>query len=477
MRFSLYIVIFTLLVSSCITSQNFTMEDDIYYIPGRKALAVQEIEKTNGTELTTSEQAVFYPEKIQHSTHPTEIIYENSGYWMGGYKGNERDLDEIERIINLYPQGFAFTNVNGFEIALNLSFDPDWNVYTKNGRYWWFPSYTNLNLYSSLLLGNYPKLSWTIAWESPRFNVWNYDYYFNWGFRWNWGYPGWNISFGWNSGWYDPWYYHWQHPWYGHYPNRYYPYYNHPHWGNRPHWGNNHRPAIRPNSPRPSVGNTIQGIRPNSTIRPGNLNSRPSSTTPSTTIRKPSNHSINRPSSTTRPGHPNTSSGTAKSEKQPIKVVRPGANARPGTTIQPTTTTKQNNFQQSTNSTTRPGSITRPGNINRPENNSTRQGNNSQPKITTRPGNVNRPNTTTRPSSSTRTTNSSSKNKNTQTIKSKQRTATNSSNKKQTNNVTRPAIRSNGSNWNFYKNSSSSNRSNQRQTPPTQTNRNNNRRR
>ena len=78
------------------------------------------------------------------------------------------------RYINMYPEGFANFS-NGQEIALNLSFDSDWNVYTDNGRYWWFPSNTNINLYSSLLFGTYPKYIWTIVWNNPRFDSWAFD--------------------------------------------------------------------------------------------------------------------------------------------------------------------------------------------------------------------------------------------------------------------------------------------------------------
>ena len=294
------------------------MEDDIYYVPGKKALAIREVENLTGHDIGTEQPvdptvlageisrsagsstppATFSSsnntkinarsgqleqvniqsltreaeEKLANNEEIDMTLYENTGYWIGGYRGPASDLAEIQRIINMYPEGFANFS-NGQEIALNLSFDSDWNVYTDNGRYWWFPSNTNINLYSSLLFGTYPKYIWTIVWNNPRFDSWAFDATFNNRFNWSlnlgWGGPGWSIGFGWNSGWYDPWYGGWYDPWYrpwygGYYPGWGYPHWHHPHWGHPgwdyPHWGggSGHYPN-RPNRPhwagqRPGFG-------------------------------------------------------------------------------------------------------------------------------------------------------------------------------------------------------------------------------
>lgn len=404
MKFSLYIAGLAFIIVSCSTTRNFSsiMEDDIYYVPGKKALAIREVENLTGHDIGTEQPvdptvlAGEIPRSAGSSTPPATFsssnsmkinarsgqleqvniqsltreaeeklanneeidmtLYENTGYWIGGYRGPASDLTEIQRIINMYPEGFANFS-NGQEIALNLSFDSDWNVYTDNGRYWWFPSNTNINLYSSLLFGTYPKYIWTIVWNNPRFDSWAFDATFNNRFNWSlnlgWGGPGWSIGFGWNSGWYDPWYGGWYDPWYrpwygGYYPGWGYPHWHHPHWGHPgwyyPHWGggSGHYPN-RPNRPhwagqRPGFGGGVSGIRPN-----GN---RPNS-----------NNGLNRPNST-RPGT--------------------GSVLRPGTS---------NSLRPGTGTTTRPGNST--GTVNRPG--------------TTRPNTsgINRPTGTTRPNTTT----------------------------------------------------------------------------
>ena len=69
MRFCLYIVLVTIFITSCITSQSFTMEDDIYYVPGKKALIVQEVEKNSGTKLINTRQMSANSEYLPYSTH------------------------------------------------------------------------------------------------------------------------------------------------------------------------------------------------------------------------------------------------------------------------------------------------------------------------------------------------------------------------------------------------------------------------
>ncbi len=402
MRTLLYITILALSLSACGTAHNYAMEDDIYYIPGKKSLVIKEVEKITETktplntyhddtyayEAKRSQGSSIAPkaftqrqEQYNQTTEKTdnphliqqskadipgyqktdETNYQDAGYWIGGYKGNERDFDEIQRIINMYPNGFAFFNGNGYDIAMNLSFDTDWNVYTDNGRYWWFPSNSNIELYSSLLFGTYPKYIWTIIWDRPYFDRWAFDHTFNnhfgWGFNFGWGGPGWNLGFGYNSYWYDPWY------------DSY-----HPHWN---------RPQHPLAGQRPNYGGGVSGIRPNG--QSGHFPNRPtmgrrSSYRPNTSGR-PSNHSnsMTKPGTITRPtSRPNTSN-----------ILRPGTSnrhnsaVRPNTTTRPTTTRRRTTTQQSlerpgTQSNKRPNTMTRPT-TTRSTNNYSRPTNNHRP--------------------------------------------------------------------------------------------------
>ena len=57
MKFFLYIAALVLITMSCSTTRNFSsaMEDDIYYIPGKKAMVMKEVE--NMTNQGTNGQA------------------------------------------------------------------------------------------------------------------------------------------------------------------------------------------------------------------------------------------------------------------------------------------------------------------------------------------------------------------------------------------------------------------------------------
>lgn len=452
----LYIAMIALMANACSVSRSITMEDDIYYVPGKKALAAKEAGNLNGAQVTTQgtteshsanasrpaennvpssaftprKQQVINPnggqletvdmttlaaqaeERLAYQDEVNETLYENTGYWMGGYKGNGSDLPEIQRIINLYPQGFAYFNSNGLDIAMNLSFDSDWNVYTDNGRYWWFPSNSNIQLYSSLLFGTYPKYIWTVIWDTPRFDSWSFNRHFNYGIRFGWSGPGWHAGIGWNTWhspwhydpWCDPWYNPWHNPWHGGWYN---PWYGRPGWHHPSHWnkppgsiypggGNNHivhpnRPgtAVRPNSPvRPSIGGNSIGVRPGTSVRPGVSGTRPNTGT------RPGNNSTVRPGTSTQP-NTTTQPGTTT---RPASGTRPGAASRPGATTRPGTTTTQPGTTTRPGSVTRPGTITRPGTVTAPE-----ATNNNRPvKIvapstgTTRPGSATRPGSTTR---------------------------------------------------------------------------------
>ena len=57
MKFSLYIAGLAFIIVSCSTTRNFSsiMEDDIYYVPGKKALAIREVENLTGHDIGTEQ--------------------------------------------------------------------------------------------------------------------------------------------------------------------------------------------------------------------------------------------------------------------------------------------------------------------------------------------------------------------------------------------------------------------------------------
>lgn len=423
---SIYYIAIVLL-ASCTATRNFStiVEDDIYYVPGRKALVVKEVEELTGqtpseaptattsptpAKKTTSTTGVistpdlpaltsYAQEQFNTNEYVNETVYENTGYWIGGYKGNEGDLNEIQRIINMYPNGFAYFNVNGQDIAMNLSFDPDWNVYTDGGRYWWFPSYTNINLYTSLLFGTYPRYIWTVIWDNPRFDSWAFNSSFNSGFHLGLsiGRPGWSAGF--YGGWYDPWY----RPWYGGWYNPWYrPWYGgwhapwhkpwHPHHPNHGGGMPSHRPTPHLSGQRPNYGGGVSGIRPanrpSSGNHPGTTTNRPN------TPQRPATGSMARPGSTT----PNTRPATT-TRPNTSGVVRPGTSTRPntGTLTRPGNGSTTKSYTRPTTTTRRP--TYNSSSVNRTPNTPNHNSNNySVPtRNSNRNGSVSRPSTPSRP--------------------------------------------------------------------------------
>ncbi|WP_301911416.1 hypothetical protein [Odoribacter laneus] len=419
MKIIFYIILVsTILFSSCSSTRslNSTIEDDIYFVPGSKPLMMQEVENITGQNIplssgnrqhapasgnfTTENSAVIInrqqgtteeittgsltsraQQRLAESEEVNEVLYENTGYWIGGFKGSDSDLREAARIIARYPDGFGYI-ANGEEIALNLSFSPDWNVYTDNGRYWWFPSYTNVKLYSSLLFGTYPQYIWTVVWDNPSYDVIAFDSQFNFGLNIGWGSPGWSFGLGWNSGFYRPWYNGWYNPyWSGWYDPwwGYYPGWGHPHWHHPPHWGGGNHPgwnppAQRPGNLRPNYGGGSIGLRPNH--RPG------TSTRPNVTGRP--NTSINRPNVTTRPEGIQNRPNYSTSRPSTGVNVRPstGTSTRPSVTTRPGTTRPTNNISRPTNKYTRPGnSSTGTNRYTRPSNSSTGTNRYTRPNV------------------------------------------------------------------------------------------------
>ena len=298
-----------LLLGACSTGLQMTgaMEDDIYYVPGERSLLARDMERKTGliidngrvtvaADAPAAKERKNYPKERDNSINPisykigmTEYGHNDAGtrdtvaitpeeeaaavngivervvtdadpdegYWIGGFDGSVGDLKICEQIIRRYPEGFA-TFGQDSEIANYLSMSSDWNVFTYRGRYWWFPTPSNINLYHELVFGNYPKYIWTVIWNDPRFTVFEAQDFFDpfygvgsfryyrsdpwynrywsgtmWGRPWDihyghpyWGYydPFWGWNYGWDYGWggWHGWYgYH--SPYWGHYwPDRWY---------------------------------------------------------------------------------------------------------------------------------------------------------------------------------------------------------------------------------------------------------------
>lgn len=431
-----YIVAIMFITYACSSTKilSSSMEDDIYFVPGQKPLVVKEVEQLTGqpihldeSEKSFSRSDVSSPNKTatvinsqkgraekvsiaqlseqaqQQLADNDEInttIYENPGYWIGGFKGSESDIDEAARVIARYPEGFGYIG-NGQDIATNLSFNSDWNVYTENGRYWWFPSNSNIDLYTTFIFGTYPKYNWVMAWNSPFYDSWTFDSQFN--INIGWGSPSLSIGFG--TGFYNPWYNNWYGPQYGGgwydpwWGGGYYPHWGHhhhhwdgPHWGgNYPSWDKPSRPTVPGIAQRPNLGGGISGIRPNPGSRPTVNGVRPGVTRPNGSTSAPIYGGSVRPGSGTRPGsvgnQPTTRPGNVATRPS-TGTVRPGnVQTRPATstTVRPT------------NSGVRPTNVTRPNNgqYTRPATNSSssvNRGNSSTSvKNYSRPQNSNRP--------------------------------------------------------------------------------------
>lgn len=146
MKIIFYIILVsTILFSSCSSTRslNNTIEDDIYFVPGSKPLMMQEVENITGQNIplssgnrqhapasgnpTTENSAVIInrqqgtteeittgsltsraQQRLAESEEVNEVLYENTGYWIGGFKGSDSDLREAARIIARYPDGFGY---------------------------------------------------------------------------------------------------------------------------------------------------------------------------------------------------------------------------------------------------------------------------------------------------------------------------------------------------------------------------------
>ncbi|MCZ4695272.1 hypothetical protein DWB61_10575 [Ancylomarina euxinus] len=216
-------------------------QDDIYYVPGEETLIDKEmavytthaekkepiIEQTIKTEPTSkatfSDDREFQLIQEQYrqmlandSIESIDTTYynEEEGYYINEFKGSDYDREEAERLRQWYPQGFGYYDNSGYNMAMWLAGDPDWNVYVDGDNVWWTPTWTNFGYYNSF---NFSPARY------GRTFAYNYSPYCgsNFGFGLGFGFYDdfyWSLNFGWGHSYYN------NYPYYG---NSCYPYYGH----------------------------------------------------------------------------------------------------------------------------------------------------------------------------------------------------------------------------------------------------------
>jgi len=214
-------------------------QDDIYYVPGEASLIDKEmavyttpavkkeptIEETALVEPTTKstfkddrdfqliqEQYRQMLENDSIESIDTTFYNEDQGYYIGEFEGSEWDREDAESLRRWYPQGFGYYDNSGYNTAMWLANDPNWNVYVDGDNVWWTPTWTNYNHYNAY-----------------RFSPVRYGR----SFAYNYPYYGSSFGFGFGSGYYDDFYWSMNFGWgynhYSHYGYPYYPYYGHHH--------------------------------------------------------------------------------------------------------------------------------------------------------------------------------------------------------------------------------------------------------
>lgn len=217
-------------------------QDDIYYVPGEASLIDTEMEVYT-THAEKKEPVIEQKTRVEPTTKATfkddrefELIQEQyrqmlandsigdidttyynkeQGYYINEFSGSDYDREEAERLRQWYPQGFGYYDNSGYNLAMWLAGDPDWNVYIDGDKVWWTPTWTNYGYYNSFHFS--PA-------RYGRLFAYNYPYYgSSFGFGIGCGFYDdfyWGLNFGWG-------YSHYNHyPYYGH---GYYPYYGHGH--------------------------------------------------------------------------------------------------------------------------------------------------------------------------------------------------------------------------------------------------------
>ncbi|MFT5749822.1 MAG: hypothetical protein ACI93S_001093, partial [Ancylomarina sp.] len=226
-------------------------QDDIYYVPGEESLIDNEmavyttkparqepiIEQRTKAEPTT--KATFGDDRdfqqvqeeynqmlTNDSNESIDTTYYNDeqGYFIGEFNGTDSDLDDIERLREWYPQGFGYSDNSGYNLAMWLAGDSNWNVYVEGDKVWWTPSWTNFNNYNSFRFSPV-RYGRQFAYNYPHYGS---SFSFGFGFGIGSGYYNdlyWCNSFGWGNS------------YYGNYSNYGYGY---PYYGHNNHYGSNY---------------------------------------------------------------------------------------------------------------------------------------------------------------------------------------------------------------------------------------------
>lgn len=396
MKARMYITVWAIAIatSACYTTGKFArlVEDDIYYVPGERSLYVEELEQQTGQVIDQNslQQDRYTPVYNREKENTRDVnanayaigmaryatrqeveraealapgsveiipVPEDDGYWIGGFHGSEYDLQECTRIMNRYPEGFALFG-NGYEIALNLSFSSDWNVYTLGNRYWWFPSPSNIELYSKFLFGTYPTIAMTITWNDPRFDYYAFDRSYS--FRFGFGGTRWGA--GWYWGYYDPWYYSsWYHDPFWHRPYYYHRdrYYGHHHdyypAGERSNYVSRYVHTGRRDAPYYNNRTNYPGNRyatTGSAANRQNTNARTTYTRGTNAVNRTSNTRTGAATSTyTRNANVNQkSTGTSTTTNSTTRANYTRSSATPTTSNSATSTGNNNTYRQSNSS-------------------------------------------------------------------------------------------------------------------------------
>ena len=288
-----------LMLTSCISlyttgGNNSYYSDGIYYTPSQTSRSVV---------VANAPQQPYYEEPaVIISSNPRVI----EGYWMGGWDGSNADLERAYTIIQNYPNGFGYM-AGSVNVAESMAFSSLWNVFVSNGRYWWFPTTSNIEFYTDFLFGPYPSS-----------NIVMYDYTpYNTKLRVSVSFSLYGPSF------YDPWYYN---PWHHHsvwyYDPWYYDPWHHHHYGPvyHPHHGPTYRPA---HGPKPGYYPYGPGNR-----RPDDRYNKPGAPKPGTP---------GKPGTPNKPGKPGTPSNNRPNQGQWRPTTTPSGNQTitPGTAQRP----------------------------------------------------------------------------------------------------------------------------------------------
>jgi hypothetical protein len=370
-------------------------QDDIYYVPGEASLidtemavyttktAMQEpiIEQTTKVEPTT--KATFsndrdfqqiqeqYRQMLENDSIEaidTTFYNEEEGYYINEFRGSDYDREEAERLRQWYPQGFGYYDNSGYNLAMWLAGDSDWNIYVDGDKVWWTPTWTNFNYYNSFRFSSV---------RYGRHFAYNYPHY------------GSSFGFGFGGGFYDDFYWSLNFGWgYSHY--NHYPYYGH---GYNPYYGHNYHHGAYYGSARQS--NNYYGHRSSMGSKAGTnkayTNRRSATRTDGTVSRVNRSANYSKSGTTTRRSATTAKDAVRRStaaQKYGTRNNRSSYSNRAGTSTRRTNTSgtvKRSSYQ---------GTTTRYGTQNR----STYRGTKSGTTTRRRTSNYTKPQSNSRPS-------------------------------------------------------------------------------